>query len=91
MAGKLGGVREKNDYKKKFNNYYDQGYKFICWALEPFGGTNKPFKYILNSAMKSKALRTNQDVRMLINNIYIEFSILAKKLLINRLKNHILL
>ncbi len=41
--------------------------------------------------MKTKADRTNQDYDTLINNIYIELSMLAKKILINRLKNHIYL
>ncbi len=91
MAGKIGENNKNKLYKNKFNNYYENGYKFQALALEILGGVNKNIRNIINTICKCKAKRLNKDANILINNTYILMSLIYKKFLIETLKNHIIL
>ncbi len=89
MAGKIGERNKNRLYRTKFENQYQNGYKFRCLAIENTGGISKVTKHIISQAILIKAKRTGRDYNKLLNNAYIELSSLIKKQLIKSIYNHI--
>ncbi len=88
MAGKIGEMRKMILYKTKFIKAQNKGYDVAIWSTEMIGGTNRVGKGILNGISDMKAMRTNKNKQMILNNLYIEYSMLTKKFLYESLKNH---
>jgi hypothetical protein len=87
-AGCIAEKRKYDVYKNKFEEKRKNGYQFIPFVIENYGGVSKNMKIILKYFLKKKATRLKMNSSVVMYNFYNSLSIKFQALMYETIIDH---